>query len=221
MVVVDPIGTVPPMLALPDRATLVRATPRLVLGLGICGTGIAAMVLGDLGLGPWDVLHQGISDAIDIPIGTVTIGVGFLVLLAWVPLDERIGLGTVANVVLIGVVVDLWLAVVEPPTATIVRVVLMVSGPVLFAIGSGLYIGARLGPGPRDGLMTGLARRGLPVWSVRAGIELGVMALGFALGGSVGLGTAWFALGIGPMVQLALRHLSLADDPRSAVTGAR
>ncbi len=195
----------------PDREHLGRALPRLALGLVLCGTGIAAMVLGDLGLGPWDVLHQGLADQTGIPIGTVTIGVGAAVLLLWIPLRERVGIGTVANVVVIGLVVDAWLALVPPPSLLAVRVALMASGPVLFGVGSGFYIGARLGPGPRDGLMTGLARRGPPAWAVRAGLELAALAVGFALGGTVGLGTLWFALGIGPIVHVALDRLALDD----------
>ncbi|WCO69059.1 hypothetical protein PO878_10010 [Iamia majanohamensis] len=209
------------MLPRPDRAHLARALPRLALGLVLCGTGIAAMVLADLGLGPWDVLHQGLSDRTGIPIGTVTIGVGFLVLLAWVPLRERVGIGTLANVVVIGLVVDGWLAVVDAPSSVAVRVPLVALGPVLFGVGSGLYIGAALGPGPRDGLMTGLARRGAPTWSVRAGLELTALAVGAALGGTVGVGTVWFALGIGPLVHLALRHLSLDPPPGAGAPGGR
>lgn len=209
------------MLPRPSTSHLLRAGPRLLLGLVICGTGLAGMVLADLGLGPWDVLHQGLSDLTGVPIGTVSIVVGAVLLLAWIPLRERIGIGTVANVVVIGLVIDLWLALLDPPSGMAVRVVLMAMGPVLFGIGSGFYIGARLGPGPRDGLMTGLTRGGRPVWLVRGGIELTALAVGFALGGTVGLGTVWFAVGIGPLVHLSLHHLSLDAEEPETLTGAR
>jgi uncharacterized membrane protein YczE len=141
-------------------AELRRRLPRLLLGLVLCGLGIALMVAGDLGLGPWDVLHQGISQRTGIPIGMVSIGVGALVMLLWLPLRERPGLGTVCNVVLIGVVIDVTLLWLHTPESMLLRGVMMLSGPVFFGIGSGFYIGAGLGPGPRDGVMTGLARRG-------------------------------------------------------------
>ncbi len=179
------------------------------------------MILADLGLGPWDVLHQGISDKTGIPIGTVSIAVGMVVLVGWVPLRERIGVGTITNVLVIGLVIDAVLAAFDPPTNAALRVVLMATGPVLFGIGSGFYIGALMGPGPRDGLMTGIARRGPPIFAVRLCIELTVLAVGFVLGGTVGIGTIWFALGIGPMVHLALHHLSLDPVEPETATGAR
>ena len=188
--------------------------PRLLIGLLLCGTGIASMVVADLGLGPWDVFHQGVAKLTGVPIGTVGILAGFVVLLGWLPLRERIGVGTICNVILIGVVIDVLLMVVTPPSSLVLRIVLMGIGPLLFGVGSGLYIGAGLGPGPRDGLMTGIAARGRPVWAVRLVMELTVLALGAVLGGRVGLGTVLFAVGIGPIVHLALRHLSVAPiDP--------
>lgn len=195
------------------RAQLRRRLPRLVFGLVLCGLGIAGMVAADLGLGPWDVLHQGLSQRSGIPIGTVGILIGFVVLGLWYPLRERPGLGTILNIVVIGVVIDLTLLVLPPIEATWLRVVMMASGPVLFGVGSGYYIGAGLGPGPRDGVMTGLARRGVPVGIARAGIELTVLAAGWVLGGTVGIGTIAFALAIGPIVHLSLPRLALADAP--------
>lgn len=221
MIESDRIATVPTMLALPDRSILPRAITQLLVGLVLCGLGISGMILADLGLGPWDVLHQGISDETGIPIGTVSIGVGFIVLLGWIPLHERIGAGTLANVILIGLVIDVVLAVFDAPDNLAARIVLMAMGPVLFGIGSGFYIGALMGPGPRDGLMTGIARRGPPVFAVRLCLELVVLAIGFALGGTVGIGTIWFALGIGPIVHLALHHLSLDPVEPETATGAR
>lgn len=191
---------------------------RLIVGLVLCGVGIATMVAADLGLGPWDVLHQGISGLTGIPIGTVGILVGLVVLLMWLPLPEKPGSGTVANVIVIGLVIDGVLLVLDTPESMLWRVVLLVLGPVLFGIGSGFYIGARLGPGPRDGLMTGLARqRGWKVGPVRTGIELAALGLGWALGGTAGIGTILFAVTIGPLVQFFLPRLEVEDgldDPR-------
>lgn len=191
-----------------------RRLPRLMLGLVLCGLGIASMVAGDLGLGPWDVLHQGLSVRTGIPIGATNVLVGLVVLAAWLPLRERPGLGTVLNVLTIGVVIDLTLLVLDTPQSMALRTVMMLAGPLLFGIGSGFYIGAGLGPGPRDGLMTGIARgSGWRVGSVRAGLELSVLLAGWLLGGTVGVGTVVFALGIGPVVQLSLRRWALVDAP--------
>jgi uncharacterized membrane protein YczE len=129
-------------------------------------------------------------------------------LVGFVPLRERIGLGTVLNAVVIGLVVDATLAVLEQPGSLALRAACMAAGPVVIALGSGLYLGGGLGPGPRDGLMTGIARRGHSIWKVRTGIELTVLAAGVALGGSIGVGTLWFALGIGPLVHVVLPHLT-------------
>ncbi len=194
-------------------AELRRRLPRLLLGLVLCGFGIALMVAGDLGLGPWDVLHQGISNRIGVPIGTVTIAVGALVMLLWLPLRERPGLGTVLNVLLIGIVLDLTLLVLDTPESLVLRAVMMLSGPLIFGIGTGLYIGAGLGPGPRDGVMTGLARRGLPVAGVRTAIELTALGGGWLLGGTAGAGTIVFAFGVGPVVHWALPRLTVAELP--------
>lgn len=174
------------------------------------GLGLAFMVVADLGLAPWEVLHQGISEQTGIPIGTVGILTGILVLFLWIPLGERIGIGTVANVILIGVVIDLTLWVL--PTSLendALRWLALLGGVLLVAIGSGFYIGVGLGPGPRDGLMTGIARRGHSIGVVRAVLEITVLIAGWLLGGTVGIGTVIFAFGIGPLVQLFLGRLSL------------
>lgn len=196
---------------------------RLLVGLVLCGLGIAGMVVAELGLGPWDVLHQGISRLTPIPIGTVGIIVGIVVLLGWIPLRERPGTGTVLNVIVIGVVIDVTLLFLPVPEALWVRVLAMLGGPVLFALGSGFYIGAGLGAGPRDGLMTGMSRRnGWAVGRVRTGIEVTVLAAGWFLGGTVGLGTLLFATMIGPMVGLALPRLAYDDAyTRREATRAR
>ena len=184
--------------------------PRLVAGLVLCGLGIAFMVAADLGLAPWSVLDQGISEHTGIPIGTVSIIVGALVLAAWIPLRERPGLGTVLNVLLIGTTIDLALLVLDTPASLAGRLGYLAMGVFLWGPGTGLYIGAGLGPGPRDGLMTGLAARGVgSIRLVRTGIELTALAVGLALGGSVGLGTLAFAFTIGPNVQLFLPRLTL------------
>ena len=187
----------------------------------LCGLGIAVMVAAGLGLGPWDVLHQGLSRMTGIPIGTVGILVGVLVLGAWLPLQERPGLGTLLNVVVIGVVIDVTLLVLPSPEATGLRWALMAAGPVLFGVGSGFYIGAGLGAGPRDGIMTGLARRGIPVGAARAGLEATVLIVGWALGGTVGIGTVVFAVAIGPIVHLALPRLALSDVAEPPPAGIR
>jgi uncharacterized membrane protein YczE len=205
-----------------SRPELRRRLPRLLLGLVLCGMGIAAMVAGDLGLGPWDVLHQGLSQRTGVPIGTVLILVGIAVMLLWIPLRERPGLGTVLNALLIGLVVDLTLVWLQTPGALWARWGLMLGGVVLFGVGSGFYIGAGLGPGPRDGVMTGLARRGWPVGVVRTAIEVGVLAGGWLLGGTVGVGTVVFALGIGPLVHALLPRLTIASvSPPEGVRSAR
>lgn len=185
---------------------------RLLLGLVIFGWGIAAMVVADLGLGPWEVLHQGVSFRTGIPIGTVGIITGLLVLLGWIPLRERIGLGTVLNVILIGIVIDLTLWVLPDRFGALpVRWGAMVAGVLMVGIGTGYYIGAGMGPGPRDGLMTGLAKRGLAIGWVRTGIEVTVLVAGWLLGGTVGAGTLAFAFGIGPLIALVLPRLAVSD----------
>ena len=197
------------MLTLPPRADLGRRVAQLFPGLVACGAGLALLVVADLGLGPWEAFHQGISEHTGVPIGTVGILVGLVVLLLWVPLRQRPGLGTLCNVVTIGLVIDLVLALSPEPRALVPRIACLGAGMVLMGLGSGLYIGAGLGPGPRDGLMTGLAARGHSLRLARTVIELAALAAGFALGGSVGLGTVVFALGIGPLVQLFLGRLTL------------
>lgn len=182
-----------------------------MFGLFLFGLGLAFMVIADLGLAPWEVMHQGISGRTGIPIGTVGILTGMLVLLAWFPIGERFGIGTLANVIFIGIVIDLSLWLLPDHLDSLaVRWPTMLGGLVLVAVGSGYYIGVHLGPGPRDGLMTGLSRRtGRPIGLVRAIIELTVLGVGWLLGGTVGAGTVAFAFGIGPLVQLFLGRLSL------------
>ncbi len=186
---------------------------RLYTGLVLFGAGIALMVAADLGLPPWDVLHQGLSERTGISIGVMNILVGFVVLLMWFPLRERVGIGTISNVIVIGLVIDLVLAVVPDVDHVAARFAITTFGLVLVGVGSGFYIGAGLGPGPRDGLMTGIARRGLRIGLVRAAIEISVLAAGWLLGGTVGVGTVMFALFIGPLVEWSLNRLSLRPAP--------
>jgi uncharacterized membrane protein YczE len=191
----------------------------LVFGLALFGFGVALMVLSDLGLSPWEVFHQGISNQTGVPLGTVGIITGIVVLVLWIPLGERIGIGTILNVVLIGVVIDLTLLFAPTISTTWVRWVLLAAGVLLIALGSGLYIGSGLGPGPRDGLMTGLGHKGIPIGAARFGIEISVLGFGFLLGGTVGIGTLVFAFGIGPLVAIMLPTFSLRPlTPRQTAT---
>nr|WP_319455571.1 MULTISPECIES: hypothetical protein [unclassified Mycobacterium] len=178
----------------------------LLLGLVGYGFSMAVMVRAGLGLDPWDVFHQGLAGRTGMTIGIASAVVGVAVLLAWIPLRNRPGIGTIANVIVIAITVDAALALLPTPSALWVRIAMMLGAVVLNAISTVLYIGAGLGPGPRDGLMTGLvARTGLSVRLVRTSIEATVLAVGWLLGGTVGIGTVVYAFGIGPLVQLVLR----------------
>ncbi len=166
------------------------------------------MVRANAGLGPWDVLHQGISLRLGITMGKIGIGVGLLLLLLWVPLGERPGIGTICNAILIGVVIDISLPLLPPVTVLPLQLAQMLIGVGLIGVGSGLYLSAGMGAGPRDGVMLGLVRlTGLSIRLVRTGIELAVLLAGWLLGGSVGLGTVAFALAIGPVIQATLSVL--------------
>ena len=178
----------------------------LLLGLIGYGFSMAMMVRADLGLDPWDVFHQGLALRTPMTIGIASAAVGVAVLLAWIPLRNRPGIGTVANVIVIAVTVDTSLALMSTPTTLPVRVAMMVGAVVLNAVSTVLYIGAGLGPGPRDGLMTGLVvRTGLSVRLVRTSIEATVLTIGWLLGGTVGIGTVLYAFSIGPLVQFFIR----------------
>lgn len=187
-----------------------------MLGLVLGGVSIAFQVEAGLGVAPWSVLDQGIAERAGIPIGTASVLVGALVLLAWFPLGERLGVGTALNVLVIGTTTDLVLLVLRTPSRTAGQVVFMAIGVALWGPVSGLYIGSHLGPGPRDGLMTGLAARGIgSIRRIRTALELGALGVGWLLGGRVGIGTLAFALTIGPNVQFCLQRLSLAGPPES------
>ncbi|MFI6216923.1 YitT family protein [Nocardia brasiliensis] len=184
---------------------LIRRLVALYVGLWLYGFSMAVMVRAGLGLDPWDVFHQGVANHVPLSFGVVTAITGIAVLLAWIPLRQRPGLGTVSNVVVIAVSVDVGLWLLPAWEAIPARVVAMGAAVVLNAIATVLYIGAGMGPGPRDGLMTGLVRRtGVSVWVVRTSIEVTVLSIGWILGGSVGIGTVVYAFGIGPLIQLMI-----------------
>lgn len=197
-----------------------RRFAQLATGQILYGVSDAMLVLAGLGLDPWDVLHQGLARHTPIPIGTWSILVGALVLLAWIPLRQRPGVGTVGNVVVIGSVIDIVLAVVPVPHAMVLRWMTLMAGVALNGFATACYIGAGLGPGPRDGLMTGVAARGHSIRVVRTAIEVTVLTAGWLLGGTVGIGTLLYAVSIGPMVHLLLPRLRLAARPGTR-TGER
>lgn len=184
--------------------------PQLVGGLVLYGASLALMVRADLGLSPWSVLDQGISERLGVSMGAASALVGVAVLLAWLPLRQRPGVGTVANVLLIAISVDATLALLPPVEGLALQVPLLVAGIALNALATSTYVGARLGPGPRDGLMTGLhARTGTSVRLVRTSIEVCVLAVGWSLGGTAGLGTVLYAVAIGPLTQACLRFTAV------------
>jgi uncharacterized membrane protein YczE len=189
---------------------LARRLVNLFVGLVLFGASLALMLRSRLGLGPWDVLHQGLAERTGLPIGQVVIGVAVVVLLLWFPLRQRPGFGTVSNVIVVGLAVDGTLAVLPQPHQLAVRAAYLILGILANAVATGLYIGAGLGPGPRDGLMTGFAQRGHSIRLVRSLIELSVLAIGWLLGGTVGVGTLLYAVTIGPLVGALLPRLTIA-----------
>jgi uncharacterized membrane protein YczE len=211
---------------LPVSIAPARRLPQLLVGLTLYGTSMAMQLRATLGVDPWDVFHQGLARHLPWSFGTVTAVTGAAVLLLWLPLRQRPGIGTVSNVVVIAVSVDAALALIPAPAAWPARGALMAGGVVLNGLASAAYIGARLGPGPRDGLMTGLAgRTGWSIRLVRTGIELTVLAVGWLLGGTVGIGTVAYALAIGPLTQAFLPWCTVAapvtPPGRPASTAAR
>lgn len=190
---------------------------RLVIGLALFGAGCAVMVQAGIGLDPWTVFAQGLSLQTGIGIGWVTNILGFLVLLVWIPLRQRPGVGTILNILLVGTSMQATLAVMPVVHGFALQLPVFLAGVALVAAASGLYIGARLGPGPRDGLMTGLhGRFGWPLWACRLGVEAAVLIAGWLLGGTVGLGTVLFAVLIGPLVDLALRWMDRNPRPSAS-----
>ena len=193
-----------------------RRLLQLTVGLILYGVSLTMILLSELGNAPWDVLHQGLSRTFGLGTGTWVIIVGALLLLLWIPLRQRPGLGTISNVIVVGVVIDLLLPRIEEPSAMGVRIVLLGLGIVLCGVATGMYIGADFGPGPRDGLMTGLADRGLSIRVARTLIEVAVLVSGWVLGGTVGVGTVLFAISIGPLAHVFLPIFDARRD-RSAL----
>ena len=195
-----------------------RRLPQLYVGLTLYGLSIALMVQGHLGMAPWDVLHLGLTKHLPITLGEALVIVSFAVLLIWIPLREVPGIGTISNALVIGITADLFLAVLARPDALWLRGLFTVGGVVICGLATAMYIGAQLGRGPRDGLMTGFARRtGLSLRLVRTLLEITVVVIGLLLGGVAGLGTVLYALAIGPLTQLMLPTW-IVDVPRPVVT---
>lgn len=184
---------------------MVRRLLQLYVGLGLYGLSTAMFIRSDLGVDPWDVFHLGIGMQLGMSIGTVIILTGAAVLLLWIPLRQMPGLGTISNVICIGLAADASMAFVPEVSSLPIRLTLLVGGIVMNAIATSMYIGAGFGPGPRDGLMTGIhARMGWSIRSVRTSIEVSVLLIGCVLGGTFGVGTVLYALTIGPLIQLCL-----------------
>jgi uncharacterized membrane protein YczE len=211
------------VLTWPSGRELARRLPRLLAGIVILGVGIAPVLAAELGVAPWDVLHQGLADVTGLSFGLVVVLVGLVVLLTWIPLKQRAGIGTIINTLTVGFIVNGMLNVLPEVHNLAVRWAMLLGGIVVTSFGMALYIGAGLGPGPRDGLMTAVAGRGHPLWLVRTVIELLALGVGFALGGDVGIGTVLFAFGIGPVGHwfLARLHLGVggADPDPTATVG--
>ncbi|MFS3130091.1 YczE/YyaS/YitT family protein [Nocardioides sp. Bht2] len=185
-----------------------RRLTQLFVGLVLYGASLALMVRSMLGLAPWDVLHSGLIEHIDITLGQMVVAMSLVVLVLWIPLREKPGLGTIANAIVVGFAADAVLALLDEPDAWWLRGLLLVAGVFLNGLATALYIGSQFGRGPRDGLMTGLARRtGRSLALVRTGIEITVVVIGLVLGGVAGAGTVLYALAIGPLAQLMLPGL--------------
>jgi uncharacterized membrane protein YczE len=197
---------------------------RCITGLAFFGFGITLFLRANLGLAPWDIFHKGLSEKFGISIGLVIQGVGLLLLVLWIPLRQRPGVGTILNAVEIGLVVNLTKPLIGEPDQLVIRALMVIAGVLVVGIGSALYIGAGLGSGPRDGLMLGLSKRSIAgrqisIRVARTAVELTVMVAGIFLGGTVGIGTVIFMFGIGPLVQLILPRFEMrlaSDRPKSA-----
>jgi uncharacterized membrane protein YczE len=199
----------------------VRRLVQLYAGLVLFGVSSSMLLLAGLGVDPWDVFHQGLSRQLGLGVGTWAIIVGAAVLLLWIPLRQRPGFGTLSNVLVVGLVIDLMLDFVPPVHVLALQIVVMLGGVVLNGIATGAYIGAGLGPGPRDGLMTGLAARGHSIRIVRTSIELTVLLTGWLLGGAVGVGTVVYALAIGPLAHVTIPRLRIPlGEPAVRATSA-
>ncbi|MFJ4951897.1 YitT family protein [Streptomyces sp. NPDC088760] len=214
-------GTATPGASAPGRRRLGRRLVQLYSGLALYGASSALLVVAGLGLEPWNVLHQGLAELTGLSIGVVSILVGAAVLLLWIPLRQRPGLGTVSNVFVVGLAMDGTLGLLPDARSLAVRVPLLLAGIVLNGAATGLYIAARFGPGPRDGLMTGLHRRtGRSIRLMRTVVEVAVVVTGFLLGGTIGVGTVLYAVSIGPLAQAFLRVFALPSAPSGSTVVA-
>jgi uncharacterized membrane protein YczE len=207
------------VVTVPTWRDLRRRLPQLLVGIPVLGVGIALTLQARLGVSPYDVLHQGIAEKTGLSVGTVVILVGVVILVFWIPLRQRPGLGTVLNALTVGLVIDLAVHAVPVPELLAARIPLLVVGILVTGLGMGLYIGAGLGPGPRDGLMTGIAAKGFPLWAVRTVLELAALAVGWVLGGNVGAGTVLFAFSIGPLGHFFLARLHLESPSANFAPG--
>lgn len=202
------------VLRFPNRREVIRRFPPLIAGILVIGLSISISVRAELGVAPWDVLHQGLAEATKLSIGVVVVLVGFVVLLAWIPLRQHFGIGTILNTLSVGFIANFGLDAIPEQHALVPRVGLLALAIVGFGLGGGLYIGCGLGPGPRDGLMTAITARGYRLSIVRTVIECTALIVGFFLGGKVGIGTVVIAFTIGPLTHAGLRrfHLPVHDD---------
>ena len=193
------------------RDRLGRRLVRCLIGLALFAIGLSLQMNANIGAPPWDVFHQGVAKQTDISIGKIIVITGFSLLLLWIPLRQKPGLGTILNALEIGLIADVALEIIPEPNNIFIRVVMVIVGIITVAIGTGLYIGSDLGPGPRDGLMTGLAKRGIPIRVGRTAIEVTALIVGFAMGGQVGVATLAFAFGVGPLVHFFLPRLAVSS----------
>jgi len=209
------------VLTFPSVAELRRRLPRLLVGIVVLSFGISLILLAELGVSPYDVLHQGLADVTGLSFGTVVVLLGLLILVAWIPLGQRAGVGTIINTLTLGFIVDGFLELIPAPAHDALRWMMLLAGIIVTSFGMAFYIGAGLGPGPRDGLMTGIAAKGHRLWIVRTVLEVTALAIGWTLGGDVGIGTVLFAFSIGPLGHwfLARLHLGVGGvDPEPQAT---
>ncbi len=203
----------------PSRTDLARRLPQAIAGMLALGISTALSLRADLGASPWDVFHQGIARRTGWPFGAVVVGVGAVVMVAWIPLHQRFGLVSLINVAMVGPAAGVALDHLGAPSAMATRVLYLAAATIGFGVGAGLYIGAALGPGPRDGLMTALTARGLSVWKVRMALEVSILIVGWALGGTVGAGTVVLAFACGPITHVALARFHVPLSVRIGVHG--
>jgi uncharacterized membrane protein YczE len=206
------------VLLFPNARELRRRLPPLIGGILVLGFAVAVSVRASLGVAPWDVFHQGVAQVTGLSFGFVVVLTGLAVLLTWIPLHQRLGIGTIVNTLSVGFIAQLGLYLIPEQHLLAVRIPLLLASVPLFGIGAGLYIGAALGPGPRDGLMTAITARGHRLWVVRTCLECSVLVVGWLLGGHVGIGTVLLAFSIGPATHLGVRRFHLPINPDTEET---